>query len=576
MDGVEFVGCLVMLCRRWRPRFPAKPVDMTSPFACSNFLRDCECIPFPARNFSVEEVDVPVCFGHYNLASVAGTFFSPGCFRDVVTVVTTSISECEIVANQVAQREAFDCSNDGPGGHNDPDTPPPPFRRTQYSNQLSECTVECPDGSTTTEFVDAGTIHSFWQADANARARALACKLARRHQICFITESPLASICKNEFMSIVFDVAGGLAPYVFTVDSGSIPAGLELNDLGNMFGTPTSVGQSTFTLRVTDDNGAFQIKQFTIRVIEITSPVSLPAGTTGTPYSYTLTQSGAGTPLWALADGTLPDGLTLNSLTGEISGTPTESGTSIFTLTLLDGGNEICSKAFDLQIVAAVGLLAYWTFDDYDIDNLILDSTTNDFDITYATVDGVIEPGKVGNCFRPGNGTSLPVNTGNFALLNNAGATGFTMCGWVKLNPADNAGAGQIRSVRWSAPTSFMELEFLNGDMILNADGDAFEFEQITYPYPQDGGWHFYRVWYDPADQKARLQIDNGLIIDTVALTMAGGTGNQITFAGNAIFSGSTERSLDESGLWIRVLSDAEAASLWNGGLGTTFPSVPP
>ncbi|HXD09568.1 MAG TPA: Ig domain-containing protein, partial [Anaerolineales bacterium] len=190
-------------------------------------------------------------------------------------------------------------------------------------------------------------------------------------------------------MSIVFDVVGGTEPYIFTLESGSIPAGLELNPQGNMFGTPTGTGLSTFDLRVTDAVGSFQIKQFTIRVIEITSPVSLPAGTTGTPYSYTLTQSGAGTPLWALADGTLPDGLTLNSLTGEISGTPTTAGTSIFTLTLLDAGNEICSKAFDLEIVAAVGLLAYWTFDDYDIDNLILDSTTNDFDITYATVDGV-------------------------------------------------------------------------------------------------------------------------------------------------------------------------------------------
>jgi len=376
----------------------------------------------------------------------------------------------------------------------------------------------------------------------------------------------------------VFDVAGGASPYVFTVDSGSIPPGTELNEQGNLFGTPTVPGTYTFDLRVTDDNGAFQIKSFTIRVIEITSPSTLPSGTTGTPYSYTLTQTGAATPLWTLADGTLPDGLTLNSLTGEIAGTPTTEGTSIFTLTLLDAGNEVCSKAFDLEIAQAVGLLGYWTFDDYVIDSLILDSTANSFDITYAAGWGVIEPGKVGNCFRADNANSLSVNTGDFTLLDNAGATGFTMCGWVKLNPADNAANGSIRSVRWSGPTSFMELAFLNGDMLLDADGDGFEFEEIVYPYPQDGDWHFYRAWYDPADQKARLQIDNGLIIDTVALPMAGGSGNQITFAGNAVFSGVTERSLDESGLWIRVLSDTEASNLWNSGNGITFgnPNLPP
>ena len=549
---------------------------MTSPFACPNVLRDCECLPFPARNFSVESVDVPVCFGHYNQAPFAGTFFAPGCFKEVEVPITTSEDECEITANLAAAREAIDCTFDGPGGHgpDNPGTPPP--GGTLFNNAFAECTVECPDGSTTTEFVDAGTIRTPWQADSDARARALACKLARRHQICFVTESPLASVCANEVMSVVFDVAGGRAPFVFTVDSGSIPPGTELNSLGNLFGTPTAIGNYSFDLRVEDDNGAFQVKSFTIRVISLDSPSTLPSGTTNSPYSYTLLESGAATPLWTLAAGALPAGLTLNSISGVISGTPTTAGTSNFTITLLDGGNESCSKDFSIEIAQAVGLLAYWTFDDYVIDSLILDSSSNHFDITYATVDGVIEPGKVGNCFRPGNFTVLDVNTGNFALLNNAGATGFTMCGWVKLNPADSFANGSIRSVRWSAPTSFMELAFLNGDMILDADGDGVEFEEIVYPYPQDGGWHFYRAWYDPADQKARLQIDNGLIIDTVALPMAGGNGNQISFAGNAIFSGSTERSLDESGLWIRVLSDTEAAALWNGGVGTTYPVVPP
>jgi len=549
---------------------------MTSPFACPNVLRDCECIPFPVRNFSTEAPDLPICFAHFTQPATAGTFFQPECFKDCTGVVTTSISECETVTQQCAEREAIDCSFDPPVPPGDPDNPNPPFRRTLYSNRFSECTVECPDGTTTTEFVDAGTIRTPWQADADARAAALACKLARRHQICFVTDSPLASVCANEIMSVVFDVAGGLAPYVFTVDSGSIPPGTELNEQGNLFGTPTTAGQSSFDLRVTDDNGAFQIKSFTIRVIEITSPSTLPPGTTGSAYSYTLLESGSATPLWTLAAGALPAGLTLNSISGVISGTPTTAGTSNFTVTLFDAGNEACSKDFSIQIVQAVGLLAYWTFDDYVINSLILDSSSNHFDITYSNADGVIEPGKVGNCFRPINLTVLDVNTGNFALLNNAGATGFTMCGWVKLNPADNFGNGNIRAVRWSTPTSFMELAFLNGDMILNADGDGVQFETIVYPYPQDGDWHFYRAWYDPADQKARLQIDNGLIIDTVALPMAGGNGNQISFAGNAVFSGSTERSLDESGLWIRVLSDVEAAALWNGGAGTTYPTIPP
>jgi hypothetical protein len=540
---------------------------------CPNQISECApCSEFPFLNTSAETPDFWRCFGHFNQPATSGSFFAPGCFKECVGVVTTSISECETVTQQCAEREAQRCSFDPPVP---PGPPNPPLRRTLFENHAQECTVECPDGTETTEFVESGTVLSPWQADADARAAALACKLARQHQLCFVTASPLDSVCINETMSVVFDVAGGESPYTFTLESGSLPPGTELNSLGNLFGNPTASGTYVFEIKVTDTIGSFQVKEFTLRVIGITSPTSLPSGTTGTPYNYQFVATGtSGSEVWSLVSVSLPDGLTLTG-SGLLSGTPTTAGTSNFTASVTNG-SVTCQKNFSLQIIQAVGLLAYWTFDDYVIDSLILDSTANSFDITYATINGLIVPGKVGNCFQPNNAASLPVNTGNFALLNNAGATGFTMCGWVKLNPADNAGAGQIRAVRWSAPTAFMELEFLNGDMILNADGDAGEFEQIVYPYPQDGDWHFYRAWYDPADQKARLQIDNGLIIDTVALTMAGGNGNQITFAGNAIFTGLTERSLDESGLWIRVLSDSEASQLWNGGVGTTFPSIPP
>ena len=58
--------------------------------------------------------------------------------------------------------------------------------------------------------------------------------------------------------------------------------------------------------------------------VEITT-TTLPSGTVGVPYSFTLEATGGdGTYTWALSGGpTLPDGLTLNPITGEISGTPT-------------------------------------------------------------------------------------------------------------------------------------------------------------------------------------------------------------------------------------------------------------
>ena len=45
---------------------------------------------------------------------------------------------------------------------------------------------------------------------------------------------------------------GGVAPYTWTLSSGSLPAGLTLSSAGVISGTPTSQGTQTFTVQVTD------------------------------------------------------------------------------------------------------------------------------------------------------------------------------------------------------------------------------------------------------------------------------------------------------------------------------------
>src|SRR5215470_830172 len=51
---------------------------------------------------------------------------------------------------------------------------------------------------------------------------------------------------------------------------------------------------------------------------------NLPAGTTGIPYSGSISAVGGVAPYsYTIADGSLPSGLALNSQTGAVSGTPT-------------------------------------------------------------------------------------------------------------------------------------------------------------------------------------------------------------------------------------------------------------
>ncbi len=60
---------------------------------------------------------------------------------------------------------------------------------------------------------------------------------------------------------------GGVQPYAWSVVAGTLPPGLELPRRENTIsGTPTTAGTFTFTVRVTDDLGAFSEQTFSITI----------------------------------------------------------------------------------------------------------------------------------------------------------------------------------------------------------------------------------------------------------------------------------------------------------------------
>lgn len=67
------------------------------------------------------------------------------------------------------------------------------------------------------------------------------------------------------------------------------------------------------------------------------SPATLPDGNVGTAYNQTIVATGGTAPYtYAVSNGSLPSGLTLDSATGVISGTPDTTGTSNFAITATD------------------------------------------------------------------------------------------------------------------------------------------------------------------------------------------------------------------------------------------------
>lgn len=76
------------------------------------------------------------------------------------------------------------------------------------------------------------------------------------------------------------------------------------------------------------------------------------AATVDTPYSFTISASGTPAPTFDITDGSLPDGLDLDSVTGAVSGTPTTVGTSRFTVTAENGLTPDVSAIHSITVAA--------------------------------------------------------------------------------------------------------------------------------------------------------------------------------------------------------------------------------
>jgi len=173
-----------------------------------------------------------------------------------------------------------------------------------------------------------------------------------------ITTSSLPNGVTSTAYSATLQSTGGVTPITWTVSIGSLPAGLSLNaSTGAITGTPTTAGTTNFTVQAADSGTPQQkvTKALSITIVQqlVITNASLPTGAVNSVYSATL-QSSGGTPTvsWAISVGTLPAGLTLNAVSGAITGTPTTAGMSSFTVQATDSGTpqQIATKQFNIII----------------------------------------------------------------------------------------------------------------------------------------------------------------------------------------------------------------------------------
>src|SRR5688572_18992156 len=159
----------------------------------------------------------------------------------------------------------------------------------------------------------------------------------------------------NEPYSASLGASGGALPYLWSVTP-ALPAGLSFNtQSGAITGTPGKVGISSHTFTLVDSSIPPQTIETSLSLtikppLSITT-TSLPSGNIGAVYGQPVQTVGGFGPLtFSISAGALPQGLSLDPISGLISGTATATGNSSFTVRVADASGQQDTQGLSIQI----------------------------------------------------------------------------------------------------------------------------------------------------------------------------------------------------------------------------------
>ena len=161
---------------------------------------------------------------------------------------------------------------------------------------------------------------------------------------------------------------GGVSPYTYSIATGTLPAGLSLNaTTGAVTGKPTTI-QATRDVEfsVADYNGVIASITSTVSFTVGAASATIVATATATQQNLyvgwvmasfsPLTPSGGAAPYtYSITSGILPAGLSLNTTTGAITGTPsaTTTGTRV-TFSVKDANGQPATTTNPVTFIVAI------------------------------------------------------------------------------------------------------------------------------------------------------------------------------------------------------------------------------